>query len=175
MILKPSTPAGRIRADRLLSRAARYFSEGKYSRAIARYRDAIAKAPDYPEPHFQLAHAYVATRQFDLALKSSLTALELAATARRDGFSLEQMYQGGKLSREQHNAMLLDAARREPEDGGLLFLLGFTFHYGGRPLEAREYFRQSDQWPGAHRAYVRHFLPVIIPAEAEAAEVADPA
>lgn len=159
-VLKPSTPGGRTRADRLISSADEYFSEGNYARAVARYRDAIAKAADYAEPHFRLAHAYVSTRRFNLALKSALTALELAGTARRDGFSLEEMYRGAKFSRQQHDAILVDALAREPEDGGLMFLVGLTYHYGGKPLEAREMFRASEKFPGAHQAYTRLFLPI---------------
>lgn len=166
-VLKASTPGGRARADQLISAGDTYFAEGNYVRAVARYRDAIAKAPDYAESHFRLAHAYVSTRRFNLAIKSAMIALELSGTSRRDGFSLEEMYRGNKFAREQHDALLLDASQREPEDGGLLFLIGFTLHYGGRPLEAREYFRKANQFVGAHQAFTRHYLPVVAVAEVD--------
>lgn len=158
--LKRSTPAGRERADRLISAGDHAFGEQIYARATSRYRDAIARAPDYPEPHFRLAHAYVATRRYNLALTSALMALELAGSSRRDGFSLEEMYRGHKFSRRTHDERLLDAALREPQDGGLQFLIGLTYHYGGNPLKAREHFREAAVLPGPQRAYVRHFLPV---------------
>ncbi len=159
MVLKRSTPQSRTRADRLISAGDTSFRKQSYARAVARYRDAIARAPDYAEGHFRLAHAYVATRRFNLALKSAMTAIELAGTARRDGFSIDELYQGNKFAREQHDAMLFDAALREPADGGLQFLIGFTLHYDRQPLKAREHFRKANQFPGAHQAYLRHFLP----------------
>ncbi len=168
-VLKPSTPAGRTRADRMISAGDTAFAEQVYARATSKYRDAIARAPDYAESHFRLAHAYVATRRYNLALNSAMIALELAGTARRDRFSLEEMYRGNKFARQQHDAKLLDASLREPTDGGLQFLIGFTLHYGGNPLKAREHFRQAVSLPGPHQAYVRHFLPVQPVAEAEVA------
>jgi tetratricopeptide (TPR) repeat protein len=164
-VLKRSTPQGRTRADRLISAGDASFRKQSYARAVAQYRDAIARAPDYAEGHFRLAHAYVATRRFNLALKSAMTALELAGTARRDGFSIDELYQGNKFARERHDAMLFDAALREPVDGGLQFLIGFTLHYDRQPLKAREHFRKANQFAGAHQAYLRHFLPVAPVAE----------
>ncbi len=164
-VLKRSTPQGRTRADRLISAADASFRKQSYARAVAQYRDAISRAPDYAEGHFRLAHAYVATRRFNLAQKSAMTAFELSGTARRDGFSLDELYQGNKFAREQHDSMLFDAALREPADGGLQFLIGFTLHYDRQPLKAREHFRKANQLAGAHQAYVRHFLPVVPIAE----------
>jgi hypothetical protein len=160
-VLKPSTPVGRGRADRLVSSGDTAFADQIYARATARYREAIARAPDYSEPHFRLAHAYVATRQYNLALTSSLLALELAGSSRRDGFSLAELYRGNKFSRRKHDAQLLDAALREPEDGGLQFLIGLTLHYGGNPLKARDHFREAARLSGPQQTYVRHFLPVV--------------
>jgi hypothetical protein len=159
-VLKTSTPGGRMRADRLISRGDQAFADQVFARATAQYRDAIAKAPDYAEAHFRLAHAYVATRQYNLALKSALVALELAASSRRDGFSLEDLYQGDNFVRRQHLQKLIDASLREPHDGGLAFLLGFTLHYGSEPDKAREYFLTAQRIAGMQQAYVRYFLPV---------------
>lgn len=165
--LKRSTPAGRQRADRLISTADASFAKQSYARAVALYRDAVARAPDYAEAHFRLAHAYVATRRYNLALKSAMMALELAGTSRRDGFSLAELYRGNKFAREQHDESLAAAALREPQDGGLQFLIGFTTFYSRNPLKAREYFREAMQWRGAHQAYVRQFLPAAAVADAD--------
>lgn len=167
-VLKPSTPAGRTRADRSISLGDTAFSEQVYARALSKYRDAIARAPDYAEGHFRLAHAYIATRRFNLALDSALIALELSGTSRRPGFSLQEMYRGNKFARETHDEQLLDASLREPDDGGLEFLIGFTLHYGGNPLKAREHFRRSATLEGPHQPYLRHFLPVVPIAEPNA-------
>jgi hypothetical protein len=169
-VLKVSSPAGRARADRLISSGDHAFAEQNLARATARYRDAIAKAPDYAEAHFRLAHAYVATRRYNLALKSALVALELAGTSRRDGFSLEDMYQGDQFPREQHLKRLVDASLREPADGGLQFLIGFTLHFDAQHDLAQGYFQAAQALAGIQRSYVRYFLPVKPVAEpAEAA------
>lgn len=159
-VLKASTPVGRMRADRLISSGDQAFAQQNLARATALYRDAIAKAPDYAEAHFRLAHAYIATRRYNLALKSVLVALELSGTSRRDGFSLEDMYQGDLFPREQHFNRLLDASRREPADGGLKFLIGFTLHFNGDRDKAVTYFRQAQDLDGIQQSYARYFLPV---------------
>ena len=151
----------------MISTADAAFAKQSYARAVALYRNAIARAPDYAEGHFRLAHAYVATRRYNLAIKSAMVALQLSGTARRDGFSLEELYQGNKFAREQHDAMLLDATLREPRDGGLQFLIGFTIHYSGNPFKAREHFRTAMRFQGAHQAYARQFLPVVSVAESD--------
>ena len=149
-----------MRADRLISDADQAFADQKLARATALYRNAIAKAPDYAEAHFRLAHAYVATRRYNLALKSALVALELSGTSRRDGFSLEDMFQGDLFPREHQFDRLMDASRREPQDGGLKFLIGLTLHYDGQAEKAVAYFKSAAGLDGIHRPYVRYFLPV---------------
>ena len=149
-----------MRADREISQGDQAFAQQKLARATAQYRDAIAKAPDYAEAHFRLAHAYVATRQYNLALKSALVAIELSGSIRRDGFSLEDMYQGDQFPREQHLRRLIDASLREPTDGGLQFLIGFTLHFDGQRALAQKHFLDASRLAGAHQTYVHRFLPL---------------
>ena len=158
-VLKSSTPQGRERADRFISMGDRAFADQKLARANALYRDAIAKAPDYAAGHFRLAHAYVATRQYTLAQKSLMVALELSGSVKRDGFSLEDMYQGDQFIRDKHLETLLDASKREPNDGGLRLLLGFFLHYDNKPLQGREHFVAANKIAGVHQHYTRYFLP----------------
>lgn len=158
-VLKSSTPQGRERADRFISMGDRAFADQKLARANALYRDAIAKAPDYAAGHFRLAHAYVATRQYTLAQKSLMVALELSGSVKRGGFSLEDMYQGDQFIRDKHLETLLDASKREPNDGGLRFLLGFFLHYDNKPLQGREHFVAANKIAGVHQHYTRYFLP----------------
>ena len=159
-VLKTSTPESRDRADRMISFGDQSFAKQNFARATAYYRKAIAQAPDYPESHFRLAHAYVATRQFNLALKAALVALELARTGSRDGFSLEDMYQGDQFVRQQHLNRLVDASLREPEDGGLQFLIGFTLQYDRQQDKARERFLAAQKLAGPQQGYASYFLPV---------------
>ncbi len=164
-VLKPSTPEGRGRADQLLAQGDAQFSAQRYGLASAKYKDAMAKAADYPKSHFRLAHCDIASGNYDLALTRFLMALELAGSAERVNFSLEQLYQGDKFTKQTHIDRLQDAILREPDDGGLVFLMGLTLHYDQHPLEARVWLNKSQAMPGAHQAYVHYFLPVIPVAE----------
>ena len=172
-VLKTSTVQARARADQLISHGDSAFAEQNLGRAVSQYRQAIAKAPDYADAHFRLAHAYVATRRYNLALKSSLVALELSHSAERVGFSLEDMYQGDKFVRERHFARLKDAAKREPEDGGLQFLIGFTQYYDNQRDAGIASIKESAQLDGLHLPYVHLFLPVKPVAEADGNVVAE--
>jgi len=158
--LKPSTDAGRLRSDELMADGDREFAEQQYRRAAAKYREAIAKAPDYPPAHLRAGHAYVATGDYDLAITYLGMGFELARTIDRPGFSLADLYRGNNLAKDQHNEALADAVLRQPEDGGLLFLTGITQHYDGKPLQARDYFRRASQIHGRHQPYAEMFLPL---------------
>jgi hypothetical protein len=171
-VLKPSTPEGRLRADRLIAQGDVSFAAQRYGVASSKYQDAMAKAPDYPTSHFRLAHCDIASGNFDLALTRFLMALELAGSAQRVNFSLEQLYQGDKFAKQTHIDRLQDAIQREPDDGGLVFLMGLTLHYDQNPVQARGWFVKSQSMPGTHQAYVHFFLPVV--PIAEPAPIANP-
>jgi hypothetical protein len=158
-VLKPSTDAGRLRSDQLMADGDREFANQQYRRAAAKYREAIARAPDYPPSHLRAGHAYIATGDYDLAVTYLAMGFELARTTERPGFSLEDLYRGNNLAKEQHHEALADAVLRQPDDGSLLFLSAIVQHYDGRPLQARDYFRRAAELPGRHQPYARMFLP----------------
>ncbi len=164
-VLRASTPTGRERADRSIAQGDELFAKQRFISAAAKYRDAMSKAADYPKPHFRLAHCYVASGSFDLALTRFLMALELAGSADRTNFSLEELYRGNKLAKQSHLDRLQDAILREPDDGGLVFLFALTLHYDQHPLEARQQFLKAKEMAGAHQAYVHLFLPIVTVAE----------
>lgn len=157
--LKPSTDVGRLRSDEWMADGDREFANQQYRRAAAKYRDAIAKAPDYPPAHLRAGHAYIATGDHDLAVTYLAMGFELSRTIERPGFSLEDLYRGNHLAKEQHHEALADAVLRQPNDGGLLFLTGIVQHYDGRPLQARDYFRRAAELAGRHQPYAKMFLP----------------
>ncbi len=158
-VLKPSDEAGRIRSDDLIADGDREFATQAFRRAAGTYRKAIAKAPDYPVGHLRAGHAYVATGDFNLALTYFCMGFELARTVARPGFSLADLYQGDDQAKQHHQQVLADAIQRQPEDGGLLFLLGVTKHYDGQPLQAQELFRKAAELDGAQKRYAKMFLP----------------
>ncbi len=157
-VLKPSNEAGRIRSDDLIADGDREFAKQAFRRAAGIYRQAISKAPDYPAGHFRAGHAYVATADYNLALTYFCMGFELARSTSRPGFSLADLYQGDDQAKQQHQAALADAIQRQPNDGGLLFLLGVSQHYDGHPLEAKEWFRKAAELDGAQKRYAKMFL-----------------
>jgi len=158
-VLKPSTEAGRTRADQLIAEGDREFADGVYRRAAMKYREAINRAADYSNAYFRAGHAYVANGDYELAVTYFSMALELARTADRGGFSLETLYRGDDAAKQNHLVKLTVAAARQPLEGGLPFLTGITLYYDGNPLKAREHFRRSSELPGRHRPYAALFLP----------------
>lgn len=157
--LKPSTDAGRLHSDELIAAGDREFVAQQYRRAAAKYRDAIAKAPDYPPAHLRAGHAYIATGDYELAVTYLAMGFELSKTIERPDFSLTDLYRGNNVAKDQHFEALADAVLRQPEDGGLLFLTGITQHYDGHPLQARDYFRRAAAIPGRHQPYAAMFVP----------------
>ncbi len=157
--LKPSNEPGRMRADTLISDGDREFAAQQYRRAASKYREAIGRAPDYATAHLRAGHAYTATGDYELAVTYFAMGFQLAGKIERDGFSLATLYRGNRLAQDQHLEALADAALRQPEQGGLLFLTGLMLHYDGKPLQARDYFRRAAQMPGRHQPYAAMFLP----------------
>ena len=157
--LKPSTDAGRLHSDELIAAGDREFVAQQFRRAAAKYRDAIAKAPDYPPAHLRAGHAYIATGDYELAVTYLAMGFELSKTIERPDFSLTDLYRGNNVAKDQHFEALADAVLRQPEDGSLLFLTGITLHYDGHPLQARDYFRRAAAIPGRHQPYAAMFVP----------------
>ncbi len=157
--LKPSTDAGRLISDELIAAGDREFVAQQFRRAAAKYRDAIAKAPDYPPAHLRAGHAYIATGDYELAVTYFAMGFELSKTIERPDFSLTDLYRGNNVAKDQHFEALADAVLRQPEDGGLLFLTGITQHYDGHPLQARDYFRRAAAIPGRYQPYAAMFVP----------------
>ena len=70
------------------------------------------------------------------------------------------MYQGDQFARTQHMRRLLDASQREPDDGGLQFLIGLTLFYDGQRVKARQHFLAAEKLPGVQQFFTRFYLPV---------------
>jgi len=161
--LKPSTEAGRLHSDELIAEGDREFVAQQFRRAAGKYRDAIAKAPDYPPAHLRAGHAYIATGDYELAVTYFAMGFELSRTIDRPDFSLTDLYRGNNNAKDQHLEALADAVLRQPEDGGLLFLTGLTQHFDAHPLQARDYFRRAASIPGRHQPYAAMFVPKLAP------------
>lgn len=157
--LKPSDEADLAKADQAIAEGDREFAAGDYRRAMFKYRDATRRAPDYALTHFRAGHIHTVLGDYELAVTEFGMALEIARAIDRDGFSLDTLYRGDAAALQEHLAVLGGAIRRQPESGGLQFLMGMTLHYGGDPLQAQEYFRRAVDLPGPQRPYAAMYLP----------------
>jgi hypothetical protein len=101
--------------------------------------------------------------------------LELSRDTVRDGFTLDTLYKGDAISKQQHYGELGAALRRQPQDGGLNYLMGMMLHYDGNATKAEEYFRKAVELPGRHRPYAAMYLPAEHPAAPVAAAAPVPA
>jgi tetratricopeptide (TPR) repeat protein len=156
--LRGSTAAGRDRADRSIAQADKFFADGEYGRAAARYRQALSLAPDYSAAFFRLGHAYIGTRNYELALEHFLLGLELEGSATQPGSPLRQMYGTNRIAKQAHLEELSAAALQQPEDGGLLMLVGIFLYYDGQQGRAADFFHRAAEIDGPHLDYVSLFL-----------------
>lgn len=156
--LRGSTVSGRDRADRTIAQADKFFADGEYGRATARYRQALSLAPDYSTAFIRLGHAYIGTRNYELALDHFLLGLELERSATQPGSPLRQMYGTNRIAKQAHLEELSAAALQQPEDGGLLMLVGIFLYYDGQQARAADFFRRAAEIDGPHLDYVPLFL-----------------
>lgn len=164
--LKPSDEAGRTKADQAIVEGDREFAAGEYRRAMFKYRDATRRAADYAPAYFRSGHVHAVLGDYELAVSDFGMALEIARTIDAEGFSFDAFYRDDAAALQEHLATLGGAIRRQPEDGGLHFLMGVMLHYGGNPLQAQEYFARALELPGRHRPYAAMYLPEPAPAAA---------
>lgn len=162
--LRKSDANDRTRADQAIADGDQEFADGQYRRAMLDYRDALKRAPDYPLALFRAAHAHTVLGDYDLAVTYFGMGLELSRDIVRDGFTLDTLYKGDAISKQQHYGELGAALRRQPQDGGLNYLMGMMLHYDGNAQKAEEYFRKAVELPGRHRPYAAMYLPEEPPA-----------
>lgn len=162
--LRKSDANDRTRADQAIADGDQEFADGQYRRAMLDYRDALKRAPDYPLALFRAGHAHTVLGDYDLAVTYFGMGLELSRDTVRDGFTLDTLYKGDAISKQQHYGELGAALRRQPQDGGLNYLMGMMLHYDGNATKAGEYFRKAVELPGRHRPYAAMYLPDAPPA-----------
>jgi tetratricopeptide (TPR) repeat protein len=156
--LRGSTASGRERAEKTFAQADKFFEDGEYGRATARYRQALSQAPDYSKALIRLGHGYIATRNYELALDYFLLALELEQSATTPGSPLRDMYGNNRIAKQAHLEELSAAALQQPDDGGLLMLIGIFLFNDGQQARAVEFFHQADEIAGPHQDYIHLFL-----------------
>ncbi|MCC9631829.1 tetratricopeptide repeat protein [Blastopirellula sp. JC732] len=167
-IPEPSQPAARERASRYVAFGDRLFKEQRFHEAMAKYRDAVAAAPDLAAPQFRLGLGYLATGRMEEGAESFQRGMQLDPQyIFTTSFNLEELYAGNPLAK---NALLEGIARRtinDPTSSDNLFDVGIVLYLDGQVETARKYFAAArSRLSGADDSYLAPFLREQAPAAA---------
>lgn len=158
-LVRKSNPATLKRAQRYVEYGDTLFGKQRFREALQRYKAASAIAPDLVEARFRQGHALVAGGQYALAAVAFKRALALDPDLDREGFRLDELYQGGLLAKTAHIEQLSRAALDNPEDADLMFLVGVFLRYNGEGDRAQPFFaRASELLLGPDREHLAGFL-----------------
>ena len=156
---RAATTAGRIRAEHQLGQGDSWFRKQNYAQAIARYRQAVADAPDYGAPHFRLGFALASTRRYEMAAVEFKKGLELDPSWPQTAKPFEELYGEEQiLARESLVSEVLEWHKNAPRDATHNFLAGVMVYFHDGAPAARPYFVAAEQSVGARR-WLTAFLP----------------
>lgn len=155
-----SLPAARERAARYVGFGDRLFKEQRIHEAMAKYRDAVAAAPDLAAPQFRLGLGYLATGRMEEAAEAFKRGMQLEpAYIFTTNFHLDELYVGVPLAK---NSMLEGIARRtlnDPNNADYLFDVGIVLYLDGQIDTARKYFATArNRITGADDSHLQPFL-----------------
>lgn len=156
--LRVSNATSRSRARDLVAQGDRLFADQQFSLALARYKSAVAAAPDFADGYFREGHAFVATNQFDLAAKAFKLAVLLSNNPKADGISLEAIYAGNRLAKNARIEAVAQAALANRSDSDLLFVVGMLLHYDSQADRATMFFQKAAELAGGQPSHLRPFL-----------------
>ncbi|WP_222434896.1 tetratricopeptide repeat protein [Blastopirellula retiformator] len=157
---EPSQPAARERASRYVGFGDRLFKEQRFHEAMAKYRDAVAAAPDLAAPQFRLGLGYVATGRMEQGAEAFERGMQLQPQyIFTTNFNLEELYAGNPLAK---NALLEGMARKtlnDPTNADNLFDVGIVLYLDGQHATARKYFSAARmRLAGADDSHLVPFL-----------------
>ena len=156
---RAATTAGRIRAEHQLGQGDAWYRKQNYAQAIARYRQAVADAPDYGKPHFRLGFALASTRRYEMAAVEFKKGLELDPSWPHTAKPFEELYgEDQLLPRESLVSEVLEWHKNAPRDATHNFLAGVMVHFHDGAAAARPYFVATEQSVG-NRRWLTAFLP----------------
>jgi hypothetical protein len=136
-----------------------WYQKQNYAQAIARYRQAIADAPDFATPHFRLGFALASTRRYEMAAVEFKKGLELDPSWPQTGKPFDELYGNDRLlARESLVSEVLEWHKNAPRDATRNFLAGVIVHFHDGAPAARPYFVATEQSVGARR-WLTAFLP----------------
>jgi tetratricopeptide (TPR) repeat protein len=137
------SPEHRQLWDLVYREATALEAAGRFSEAIARYRDAAAIDSDYAELQFRLGTCFLATTNHAEALRCFERARDLDALPFRTDSALNEIIKAAALNQSGRGIAFVDAAKtlgQFCEDGILgreLFYEHVHFNFGGNQILAR--------------------------------------
>lgn len=135
----PADP--KLRAAYEIAKAKEAFVAGLYGRALERLADAVKAEPTNPRPHFLMAQCRVARSEYAEAVAAIRDGLALTPDWPTKAFDLRELYGPAGVAFDEHLAELKAAAKADPSDATLAFLVGYHLWFLGDKAEAEKLFR----------------------------------
>ena len=171
----------RQRAMRFLAEGDTLFAAQNFNSALQKYKLAANIAPDLNEAWWRQGHAFVATRNFNLAATAFKRAIATTDNLGRGGFRLDDLYDGASITKASHLESLAELALSRSSDSDAYFLIGLFLNYDGQAERASKFFARASELAGISGGHIAVFLdrgeaaPVFAAAPAPAAPVTPPA
>jgi len=143
------------------------FAKQNFNSALQRYKQAASAAPDVAEAWWRQGHAFVATRNYDLAATAFKRAIALGDDLDRGGFRLDDLYAGHAMAKAGHLESLAELALNKSGESDAYFLIGLFLYYDGQPARADKFFARAAELAGTS-SYLAGFLgkpPAIVAAK----------
>lgn len=119
------------------------FAQGNYATALRHYEQASQAQPLEALPQFHQAQALFALGQYPKAIALCQRAMKWLPNWPSAAFAPRKLYGERGTQFDQHLSQLAQAVEKNPNDGGLLFLLGYQLWFDGQPEKARVLFRRA--------------------------------
>ncbi len=157
--------ATRVTSAESRQRAMRHLAEGdalyqkqNFNSALQRYKQAASAAPDMAEAFWRQGHAFVATRNYDLAATAFKRAIALGDDLSRGGFRLDDLYAGASITKAAHLESLAELALTKSGESDAYFLIALFLHYDGQTARAERFFARAAELAGPSSGYLAGFL-----------------
>lgn len=148
----------RQRAQRIMAEGDTLFQAQNFNSALQRYKLASTIAPDMVEAYWRQGHAFIATKNFDLATTAFKRAIAISDNLGRDGFRLDDLYGTASLTKAGHLEHLAALALSSEGDSDAYFLIGVFLNYDGQAARAEKFFDRASDLAGISGGHIAVFL-----------------
>jgi Tfp pilus assembly protein PilF len=121
------------------------FASRKHADALDHYIKAVEMSPQMADAWFRQGFAQSAEGEYALAAKSLRKAMELKPDWAGSSFRLATMYGNDTVGKRSRMTALYAAARRDPNDADVQFLIGAHLYFDGRADRAVQYFQHAEK------------------------------